>query len=138
MSFIINVFDNILKYKDEKVFIVLDIHNNIWLKMKDVFKILGYNNSRKAVQNTKVYDKYKLKYKLIQLYPSMGTNERIHASTIFINESGLYQLLTNSTKPIANEFKDELFTNILPSIRETGSYKEASKKNTNLKELNKR
>jgi predicted GIY-YIG superfamily endonuclease len=41
-------------------------------------------------------------------------------------------------KPIANEFKDELFTNILPSIRETGTYKEASKKNTNLKELNKR
>ncbi len=133
MSFIINVFDNILKYKDEKIFIVLDIHNNIWLKMKDVFKILGYNNSRKAVQNTKVYDKYKLKYKLIHLYPSRGTNERIHASTIFINESGLYQLLTNSTKPIANEFKDELFTNILPSIRETGSYKEISKNNDNIK-----
>jgi prophage antirepressor-like protein len=139
MSFIINVFDNILKYKDEKVFIVLDIHNNIWLKMKDVFKILGYNNTSKAVQNTSVYNKYKLKYKYIKVRPTRGVPlKNIQPSAIFINESGLYQLLTNSTKPIANEFKDELFTNILPSIRETGTYKEASKKNSNLKELNER
>jgi prophage antirepressor-like protein len=138
MSFIIDVFNNILKYKDDKLFIILDIHNNIWLKMIDIFKILGYNNKSKAVQNTKVYNKYKLKYKYIQSHPSRGVISKIHSDTIFINESGLYQLLTNSTKPIANEFKDELFSNILPSIRETGYYKEASKKNNKIIDLNKK
>jgi prophage antirepressor-like protein len=48
MSFIIDVFENLLKYNDKQVFIVLDINNNIWFKMKDIVKILGYSNARKA------------------------------------------------------------------------------------------
>ena len=30
MSFIIDVFENLLRYNDKQVFIVLDINNNIW------------------------------------------------------------------------------------------------------------
>jgi len=30
-------------------------------------------------------------------------------NAIFINESGLYQVLSNSKKPIASQFRDELF-----------------------------
>ena len=59
MSFIIDVFENLLKYNDKQVFIVLDIDNNIWFKMKDILKILDYSNARKAVQLVKVDKKYK-------------------------------------------------------------------------------
>ena len=38
--------------------------------MKDIFKLLGYNNSRKAVQEYQVENKYKKKYKYITLYPT--------------------------------------------------------------------
>jgi hypothetical protein len=36
MSFIIDIFENLLKYNDTNVFIILDINNNIWFKMKDI------------------------------------------------------------------------------------------------------
>ena len=69
MSSIINVFENLLKYNDKKVFIILDINNEIWFKLKDIFKLLGYTNSRKAVQEAQVNNKYKKKYKYIKVYP---------------------------------------------------------------------
>ena len=67
MSFIIDIFENLLKYNDKQVFIVLDIDNNIWFKMKDIVKILGYSNARKAVQLVKVNIKYQQKYKYLKL-----------------------------------------------------------------------
>jgi prophage antirepressor-like protein len=140
MSSIIDVFDNLLKINNKEVFIVLDINNEIWFKMKDVLKVLDYSNSRKAVQLIKINKDYKLKYKNIPLYPSRGTTSilNIHAKTIFINEAGLYQLLSNSTKPVASKFRDELFTTILPSIRKTGIYKLKAKDNKKLKKINKK
>ena len=33
----------------------------------------------------------------------------LHPQTIFINESGLYQILANSTKPLAKVFMDKYF-----------------------------
>jgi hypothetical protein len=59
-------------------------------------------------------------------------------NAIFINESDLYQLLSNSTKPVATKFRDELFIDILPSIRKTGIYKLKAKDNIKLKKLNKK
>ena len=47
MSFIIDIFENLLKYNDTNVFIILDINNNIWFKMKDILTILGYYNITK-------------------------------------------------------------------------------------------
>ena len=63
-----------------------------------------------------------MKYSNIKMYPSRGTFSNIHKYTIFIDESGLYNLLSNSKKDLAEKFKDEIFTNILPSIRKTGEY----------------
>jgi len=40
---------------------------------------------------------------------------------------GLYQLLSNSTKPIAKLFMDKYFTEIMPQIRKTGKYIELYK-----------
>ena len=136
MSFIIDVFENLLKYNDKQVFIVLDIDNNIWFKKKDIVKVLGYSNARKAVQLVKVDKEFQQKYKYLKLYPTMGTAHNFQSSSIFINEAGLYQLLSNSTKPLASKFRDELFTSILPQIRKKGIYKLKKDDNDNLKKLN--
>ena len=72
MSFIIDIFENLLKYNDKQVFIVLDINNNIWFKMKDIIKVLNYSNTKKAVQSVKVDKKYQQKYKYLTMYPLEG------------------------------------------------------------------
>ena len=38
------------------------------------------------------------------------------------DEAGLYKLLTNSTKELAKKIRDEVFSNILSTIRKTGTY----------------
>jgi prophage antirepressor-like protein len=43
-------------------------------------------------------------------------------NTNFINETGLYELLTKSNKPIAKVFMNKYFTEIMPTIRKTGKY----------------
>jgi hypothetical protein len=40
----------------------------------------------------------------------------------FVNESGLYELLSLSTKPLAKIFMDRYFTDIMPEIRKNGKY----------------
>jgi prophage antirepressor-like protein len=40
----------------------------------------------------------------------------------FINESGLYELLSISTKPFARLFMDKYFSHIMPEIRKHGRY----------------
>ena len=42
--------------------------------------------------------------------------------TKFINESGLYELLSISTKPLARLFMDKYFSHIMPEIRKNGKY----------------
>jgi prophage antirepressor-like protein len=140
MSSIIDVFENLLKYNNKEVFIVLDVNNEIWFKMKDILKILEYSSIKKAIYKLNIDKKFKLKYKYIKMYPSRDTlkNLSYHPSTIFINEAGLYQLLSNSIKPMASKFRDELFTTILPSIRKTGIYKLKSSDNKKLRKLNKK
>jgi prophage antirepressor-like protein len=138
MSFIINVFENLLKYNEKEVFIVLDINNDIWFKMKDILKLLNYSSIKKAIYKLNIDKKFKIKYKYIKGYPLRDTPLNAQPNAIFINESGLYQVLSNSTKLIASRFRDELFTNILPTIRKTGIYKLKASDNKKLKIFNKK
>ena len=41
---------------------------------------------------------------------------------MLLNESGMYSLVLRSRKPQANEFKNWLTHNVIPSIREHGGY----------------
>ena len=43
-------------------------------------------------------------------------------ATKLINESGLYELLSISTKPLAKLFMNKYFAEIMPTIRRTGKY----------------
>jgi prophage antirepressor-like protein len=128
MSSLVNVYENLLKYNDKEVFIILDINNEIYFKIKDILKLLGYNGVNKFTRIKGVDNKNIIKFKYIKIGTFMSLLGNIHPSTIFVNEAGLYQLLSNSHKPLAIKFRNELFTNILPTIRKTGAYKMKEKR----------
>jgi anti-repressor protein len=89
------------------------IDEQIWFVASDVTKILGYQNGRKAIDDhcTKGVTK---KYTLL----TNGGNQEL----TIINESGIYQLVMTSKMPNAIKFKDWVTSQVLPSIRKTGSY----------------
>ena len=120
MSIIIDIFNNLLKYNEKEIFIIIDINNQIWFKLKDILKILNYSDLSRTVSRLKIDDK--TPFKNIKVLPSMAVPLNFQTTTIFIDEAGLYKLLTNSTKELAKKFRDEVFSNILPTIRKTGSY----------------
>ncbi len=136
MSVLIDVFNNLLKYNEQEIFIVVDKNNQIWFKLKDILKLLGYTNLKKALYSSFIDDKNKKKYSSLKVYPSRGTPVmNLQPNAIFIDESGLYKLLTNSKKDLAEKFRNDVFSNILPSIRKTGKYNIEDK--NKIKELNK-
>jgi prophage antirepressor-like protein len=135
MSIFIDLFNNLLKYNEKEVFIVIDKNNQIWFKLKDILKLLNYTNLKKALYSSFIDEKNKKTYRNIKMmYPLRGTSSALHKYTIFIDEAGLYKLLTNSTKELAKKFRDEGFSNILPTIRKTGTYNVENK--DKLKKLN--
>jgi hypothetical protein len=57
--------------------------------------------------------------------------------TKFINEAGLYLLLSKSTKEIAKQFLNKYLTEIMPQIRKTGKYISKKSDMKKIKKLNK-
>lgn len=88
--------------------------NEIWFVGKDVAEALGYSDTNKAVA-MHVDDEDK------QLNDKTSSSFGQRGATI-INESGLYSLVLSSKLPTAKEFKRWVTSEVLPSIRKTGSY----------------
>lgn len=84
-----------------------------WFVGKDVASILGYTNTAKAIR-----DHVDNEDKLTERIVLSGQNREV----IFINESGLYSLILSSKLPTAKQFKHWVTSEVLPSIRKTGSY----------------
>lgn len=80
---------------------------------KDVTDILGYGNSRQAL-TTNVDDEDKE----VHSVDTLGGTQKMTV----INESGLYSLILGSKLPTAKKFKKWVTSEVLPSIRKTGSY----------------
>ena len=94
---------------------------NPWFQGLDVASVLGYTNSRKAIIDHVDDDD---KHKLEEL---MGRNETLRLDSndknaIFLNEPGLYSLILRSKKTEAKAFKKWVCSEVLPSIRKSGSY----------------
>lgn len=91
----------------------IEINGEPWLVGKDVAKILGYSNTRDAISKH-VDDEDKGVAKC-------DTLGGVQDLTI-INESGFYSLILLSKMPTAKNFKHWVTSEVLPSIRKTGSY----------------
>lgn len=93
---------------------VLDINGEPWLVGKDVSDILEYRNGSRDI-NRHVDEEDRRKIMLFD-----GNQDK---ETIIINESGLYSLILSSKLPNAKKFKKWVTSEVLPSIRRTGTYK---------------
>ena len=89
------------------------IENEPWFVGKDVAGVLGYTNPSKALSD------------------HVDTEDKLNNETLLslgqrggwlINESGLYSLILSSKLPSAKKFKRWVTSEVLPSIRKTGSY----------------
>ncbi len=91
----------------------IEINGEGWLVGKDVAAMLGYKDTDQAIRNH-VDDEDKL----TRNFNGSGQNREM----TIINESGLYALILSSKLPRAKEFKRWVTSEVLPSIRKTGSY----------------
>ena len=84
-----------------------------WFVGKDVADILGYQNgSRDINRHVDEEDRRKV----------MVFDGKQNKETIVINESGLYALVFGSKLPSAKKFKHWVTSEVLPTLRKTGSY----------------
>ena len=86
-----------------------------WLIAKEVADILEYSDAFKMTN--KLDDDEKSNLQIVGLGSPTGGR-----GTTIINESGLYAAIITSQKPAAKRFKKWVTSEVLPSIRKTGSY----------------
>lgn len=89
------------------------INNEPYFVGKDVAKILGYSNTRKAI-----VDHVDEEDKGVTRCDTPGGTQDLTV----INESGLYSLILSSKMPNARRFKRWVTSEVLPSIRKHGMY----------------
>ena len=82
---------------------------------KDVAEVLGYKNTRKAMQD------HCKGLKILKGNESLPLTDSPRGITI-IQESDVYRLIMRSKLPQAENFQDWVTTDILPTIRRHGMY----------------
>jgi prophage antirepressor-like protein len=117
---------NIVKY--------VYVKQQVYFKAKEIAKTLGYLDTEQPIKNyIDPLDKITVNQIMgpVNYTGSYKTNEQLKieqlladedAKTIFINESGLYSLILASKKPEAKKFKHWVTSEVLPAIRQYGSY----------------
>ena len=87
-------------------------NNEVWFCLKDVCDILELSHPSKV--------KERLNQKGVNSIPTL-TNGGMQ-NMIYIDESNLYKVIFQSRKPQAEEFTEWVTSEVLPTIRKTGSY----------------
>lgn len=98
---------------------IVDNNGEPWFVGRDVAAILGYKDTSDALKRH-VDDEDKLS----RCFTDSGQNREMY----IINESGLYSLILSSKLPTAKEFKHWVTSEVLPSVRKTGTYARATAK----------
>ena len=89
------------------------IESEIFFRATELAIALGYKNPRQALaSHVDKEDVQKLDT------PTKGGNQKVS----YVNESGMYALILGSEKTEAKQFKKWVTSEVLPSIRKTGSY----------------
>jgi anti-repressor protein len=88
------------------------IDGEVWWVLKDVCGVLDIDNSRDVASRLDDDEKG-----VGQIYTNKGSQD-----IIIINESGLYNVIFRSDKPVAREFRRWVTHEILPEIRKHGYY----------------
>ncbi|WP_218831744.1 BRO-N domain-containing protein [Shouchella clausii] len=106
-----NQLQEVFSYGENRI-TTLMIENQCWFLAKDICQVLEHTDVSKACARLDHEDK------LIRTIFVSGQNRPM----MFINESGLYQMILTSRKPEAKRFKRWVTSEVLPAIRKTGTY----------------
>ena len=100
------------------------IEGEPWFVGNDVASILGYKEPKNAVKaHVPEKDKSVVQLSDIQVGNESSLPDHMKGAKItIINESGIYRLILRSNMPNAEKFSDWVTSEVLPSIRKTGSY----------------
>ena len=91
----------------------LKVDDEPWFVGKDLAEILGYSNTRDALsRHVEPEDKGVAKL------DTLGGKQ----NQTVVNESGMFSLILSSSLPNAKKFKRWVTSEVLPTIRKTGSY----------------
>ncbi len=104
---------SVFEFQSHTVRTVMDERGEPWFAAADICNVLGYANSRQAVQKNCKAGGVSIR--------DTPTTSGIQPLT-FINEGNLYRLIVKSRKPEAEKFEAWLMDEVLPTIRKTGSY----------------
>lgn len=99
----------VFNFTSESSVRVVQVDGNPWFVATDVCSAIAVQNAAQAVA------------RLDEDERSMFNIGR-QGSACIVNESGLYSLILGSRKPEAKKFKKWVTSEVLPSIRKTGSY----------------
>ena len=97
-----------------QVRVIVDLEGNPWWVAGDVCAALGIGNARMATQRLDADD--------VSTADVVDSAGRRNPNTNIVNESGLWDLVLDSRKPEARRFRKWVTSEVLPSIRKTGSY----------------
>jgi len=104
----------LFSFEGSQVRVIMDEKGEPWFVANDIAAALGYEDARRAVVQH-VDDDDRAERPVID---SMGRNQRTNCT----NESGMYSLIMGSRLEGAKRFKRWVTSEVLPSIRKTGSY----------------
>jgi prophage antirepressor-like protein len=100
-------------FNSSEIRVVKDERGEPWFVAKDVCDVLEIEDARKSVGYLDEDER--------TISPVTDSLGRLQ-DTFIINESGLYSLILRSRKPEARKFRKWVTSEVLPSIRKTGSY----------------
>jgi len=121
---------NFIRFENKTIRVIIDDNDKIWFNANDTADALGYTDPRDTIK--KAVDRDEKKYLSdISSKIKIGT----HPQTVFLSESGLYNLIFLSTLPKAKKFKKWVTDEVLPTIRKYGSYKMKKQYETDLEKI---
>jgi prophage antirepressor-like protein len=128
VNIVVTTFNNLFSYNNTNVTIIFDETNKIWFSLTDIFKALGYANPNTEIKRLEIEPIYIKSYneiysKLPPQYINFKKPKNVQPHMKMTNETGIYIILTKSKKLIAKKFRDSLYQNIIPTLREKGEYK---------------
>lgn len=118
---------NPLLFEEEHLVRTIERGDEIWFVAADVCKVLGVKNSRDAVSRLDEDEKG------VVTADTLGGTQDVS----IVSEPGVYRLVFTSRKPVAERFKRWLAHEVIPAIRQTGSFsvnQEAAKAKPDLQE----
>ena len=107
---------------EEKEIRTVIMNDEAWFVAADIASALDYRSASDMTRNLDDDEKG------TQIVHTLGGNQKLSV----INESGLYAAILKSRKPEAKRFKNWVTSEVLPSIRKTGSYQVQQKPQSSL------